>query len=57
MSKQTDHGYDRLAKPYHFFEKLMFGENLKTARTALLDSIPACSSALVLGDGLTRLEA
>lgn len=55
MCKQTDHGYDRLAKPYHFFEKLMFGEHLTMARTALLDSIPACGSALVLGDGDGRL--
>lgn len=55
MCKQTDHGYDRLAKHYHFFEKLMFGEHLTMARTALLDAIPACDSALVLGDGDGRL--
>lgn len=55
MCNPTEHGYDRLAKHYHFVEKLMFGESLTTARTALLDSIPACCSALVLGDGDGRL--
>ena len=55
MCNQTEHGYDHLAKHYHFFEKLMFGESLTKARMALLDSIPDCCSALVLGDGDGRL--
>jgi ubiquinone/menaquinone biosynthesis C-methylase UbiE len=55
MRNHTNHGYDRLADRYRFFETLMFGRNLERARTALLSSIPACGSALVLGDGDGRL--
>ena len=49
------HGYDRLANHYHLLEKMMFGERLKDARTVLLDAIPRCESALVLGDGNGQL--
>lgn len=55
MRNHTDHGYDQLAGRYQLLEKLMFGSHLKRARTALLTSIPACRSALVLGDGDGRL--
>ncbi|OUW85465.1 MAG: hypothetical protein CBD74_03415 [Saprospirales bacterium TMED214] len=55
MPKDTHHGYDQLAGRYQLFEKLMFGSSLAKARTALLSSIPACRSALVLGDGDGRL--
>ena len=55
MLNQTDHGYDKLADRYQLLEKLMFGSHLNRARTALLSLIPACRSALVLGDGDGRL--
>ncbi|MAI32008.1 MAG: hypothetical protein CBE00_04815 [Planctomycetaceae bacterium TMED240] len=55
MRNHTDHGYDQLACRYHLIETLMFGSRLKEARTALLSSIPACRSALILGDGDGRL--
>ncbi len=55
MRNQTDHGYDQLAGRYQLLETLMFGPHLDRARTALLSSIPACRSALVLGDGDGRL--
>ena len=55
MNNPTVHGYDQLANSYRFFEKLMFGSDLENARTALLNSIPACRSALILGDGNGRL--
>ncbi len=55
MRNPTDHGYDQLAGRYQWLEKLMFGSRLNRARTALLSSIPACHSALVLGDGDGRL--
>lgn len=55
MPEDTHHGYDQLAGRYQLFEKLMFGSSLAKARTALLSSIPACRSALVLGDGDGRL--
>ncbi|MAI69322.1 MAG: hypothetical protein CMM01_12850 [Rhodopirellula sp.] len=55
MRNHTGHGYDQLAGRYQLFENLMFGSRLHRARTALLSSIPACHSALVLGDGDGRL--
>ena len=55
MFNQTGHGYDKLADRYHLLEKLMFGSQLNKARTALLSLLPACRSALVLGDGDGRL--
>ena len=55
MRNHSDHGYDHLACRYQLIETLIFGSRLKKARTALLSSIPACRSALVLGDGDGRL--
>ena len=55
MCDPSSTGYDRLAKHYQFLETLMFGTGLQRSRTALLESIPACQNALLLGDGDGRL--
>ena len=48
-------GYDRLAPWYQILERLLFGDRLNRARTALVDRLPAATKVLVLGDGDGRL--
>ena len=55
MRDQSSTGYDRLARHYEILETLMFGVGLQRSRTALLESIPPCQNALLLGDGDGRL--
>jgi SAM-dependent methyltransferase len=49
--------FDRLAPAYHLLERLTFGPLLQRCRTAHLDRIGGCRSALVLGDGDGRFLA
>ena len=55
MRDQSSNGYDRLARHYRILETLMFGSGLQRSRTALVESIPPCQNALILGDGDGRL--
>lgn len=48
-------GYDRLANHYQLLENVLFGAKLQRSRVAMLPTLPACQSALVLGDGDGRL--
>lgn len=49
--------FDRLAPIYHLLERLTFGPLLHHCRTAHLDRLAGCRSALVLGDGDGRFLA
>lgn len=51
----TDVGYDRLAGIYRVIETIVFGGELQSARTALLDQLPPWRRLLILGDGDGRL--
>jgi SAM-dependent methyltransferase len=49
--------FDRLATVYELLEKLTFGKRLHTCRSAYLDQLGFCRSALILGDGDGRFVA
>jgi SAM-dependent methyltransferase len=49
--------FDRLAPAYHLLECLTFGPLLQRCRTAHLNRLGGCRSALVLGDGDGRFLA
>lgn len=55
MRTRSERGYDRLALFYRPIERLVFGNNLQAARTALIDRLPEWKRLLILGDGDGRL--
>lgn len=54
-STRSERGYDRLAFAYQAIERIVFGDQLQSARVALLDELPPWQRTLILGDGDGRL--
>lgn len=55
LRSRSQRGYDRLARVYSATEWLVFGNQLQTARVALVDELPPWNHLLVFGDGNGRL--
>ena len=49
--------FDRLARPYHLLERLVFGSLLERARFRYLEHLQGCRRILLLGDGDSRVLA